>query len=144
MTRTKQSWTARVLVLWMLGAVAISGLLSPAQAAPARIKSAVMSKKYVNGKAVGVTTTFKPSERAFHCVVVLDRVTTTSAKAVWTAVAVAGAPKNTKIREDKVGPQRMDNLHFTISLNQNWPKGKYKVAVFLNNKLAKTLNFSVK
>lgn len=69
----------------------------------------------------------------------------TVVRAVWTAVDVGKeAPPNTKLDEARTthGDGR---LTFNLSLNKPWPKGRYKVDLFLNDKDKpdRTLGFEV-
>lgn len=66
----------------------------------------------------------------------------TTLKAVWTAVNVDGVEPNFKIYETEyTGGDEL--VHFSLSNDQLWPTGDYKVEIYLNDKLAKTLTFSV-
>ena len=64
-------------------------------------------------------------------------------KADWTAVSVEGAAPNTKIdaAEKTLGDA---TITFDLTNNKPWPKGSYKVDLYLNDKLDRTLEFQVK
>jgi hypothetical protein len=64
-------------------------------------------------------------------------------KAVWTAVNVEGEQPNLLI--DEAGMTAGNENVFTFNLQNNglWPKGKYKVDLYLNNNLDRTLEFEV-
>ena len=66
----------------------------------------------------------------------------TKLKAVWTAVSAEGVDPNFMI--DEVEFTSGDELvHFTLENDNLWPAGQYKVEIYLNDKLDKTLTFDV-
>lgn len=66
----------------------------------------------------------------------------TKLKAVWTAVEVEGEAPNTLIYEKEyVGGA--STVTFDLSNSQPWPPGKYKVDLYLNDQLDRTLEFAV-
>jgi len=66
----------------------------------------------------------------------------TTLKAVWTAVNVEGADPNTVITETEfVSGSNM--VHFNLTNDGPWPLGTYKVDIYLDNTLTKTLEFAV-
>jgi hypothetical protein len=67
----------------------------------------------------------------------------TKLKAVWTGVEVKDNPPNTMIDEKELVT---GDGNFTFSLLNNnpiWPAGKYKVDLYLNDKLDQTVDFTV-
>jgi len=67
----------------------------------------------------------------------------TRLKAVWIAVDVEGADPNLTIYETEF-VSGSGLVHFSLSNNNPWPQGKYKVELYLDDKLAKTVEFEVK
>jgi hypothetical protein len=67
----------------------------------------------------------------------------TKLKAVWTAVDAQDTEKNLKLTETEVTTG--DSLvHFQLeNKDYLWPTGQYKVDIYLNDKLDKTLAFEV-
>ena len=115
----------------------------------ANITQAVLAKD-VKGDTfdpVDPTSTFPTDQSVINLVVtVANAPSETRVKTVWTAVAVGdAAPANTKIDEAEVTMDSSGNAHFTLSLPANgaWPTGKYKVDVYLNDKLDRTLEYTV-
>ncbi len=115
----------------------------------ANIAQAVLAKD-VKGdtfEPVDPTTTFLVDQPVTHLVVtVANAPSDTRVKAVWTAVDVGGAaPANTKIDEAEVTLDASGTAHFTLSVPDSgmWPVGKYKVEVYLNDKLDRTLEYTV-
>ena len=115
----------------------------------ANITSATLSKD-VKGNAfepVDPTSTFPVNQPVIHLVAnVANAPEGTKVKSVWTAVDVGDvAPANTKIAETEIVLNSDGNAHFTLSIPTSgaWPAGKYKVDVYLNDKLDRTLEYTV-
>ena len=67
----------------------------------------------------------------------------TALKAVWTAVEAQDTDPNLVVNETEFTSG--DGLiHFTLSNDNLWPIGKYKVDIYMNDQLAKTLEFEVR
>jgi hypothetical protein len=66
----------------------------------------------------------------------------TKLKAVWFAVNAEGVEANFQIEETEFTSS--DGLiHFELSNDSLWPVGQYKVDIYLNDTLTKTLTFDV-
>jgi hypothetical protein len=88
------------------------------------------------------TTVFSQDE-TFYCTVELANAPDdTTVKASWTAVEVQGEQPNTFIDEAEL-TTGSGTLHFELSNDGLWPVGKYKVELFLNGELDRTLEFEV-
>lgn len=89
-------------------------------------------------------TVFSPGDRTVHCVVKLkDSESGTKMKFSWWIVD-AGGDKNEKIKEIDYTTRSLENVvHGHLTLPQDWPKGKYKVDVYVNGNVDKTINYSV-
>ena len=90
------------------------------------------------------TTVFSTTDRTIHCVVKLkDAKSGTKMKFSWWIVD-AGGDKNEKIKEIDYTTKSLENVvHGHLTLPQDWPKGKYKVDVYVNGNVDKTINYSV-
>jgi hypothetical protein len=92
------------------------------------------------------TDVYSWEQPQFHALVrVADAPAGTLVRAVWTAVDVgdAAAP-NTQVAEDVKEARGTLNLHFTAVPDYGrWPPGSYKLKVYLNGKLDRTVNFTV-
>lgn len=95
----------------------------------------------VNG--VDEKTTIFSQDENFALVVELTNVTDdTATSAKWYAVKAEGVEPNLLLDEaDFKGAD--PEIVFDLSNNQLWPIGEYKVELFLNEKLNKTIEFSV-
>lgn len=123
-------------------AAAVAALMLSAcsfSASTANFKEAKLAKDK-EGKEV--TTVFAPSD-TFYCLVDLANAPDdTKVKADWTAIQAEGAEPNTAIDQKEVTTG--DNvIQFDLTNNGPWPVGKYKVDLYLNDKLDRTLEFSV-
>jgi outer membrane usher protein FimD/PapC len=99
-----------------------------------------------NFEPVGVTDTYATDQAVFHAVVgVANAPSDTKVKAVWTAIDVGdAAPPDTVVDETEISVDGSRNIDFTLASDTGqWPPGTYKVDIYLNEKLDRTLNFSV-
>jgi hypothetical protein len=65
----------------------------------------------------------------------------TKLRAVWTAVEADGVDPNYQLDEKEVTGG--GDFYFSLSNEQLWPTGKYKVDLYLNEELERTLEFTV-
>lgn len=108
-------------------------------ASTANIKEAQLAK---DPQANQPTTVFSPND-IFYCVVELANAPDdTTVKAAWTAVQAEGADPNTFIDESEL-TSGSGNLQFNLSNTNPWPRGTYKVDLYLNGELDRTLEFAV-
>lgn len=115
----------------------------------ANITQAVLAKDITgdNFEPVDPTSTFPTDQPVINLVVtVANAPSETKVKTVWTAVDVGeAAPANTKIDEAELAMDASGNAHFTLSLPNSgaWPVGKYKVEIYLNDKLDRALEYAI-
>jgi hypothetical protein len=115
----------------------------------ANITQAVLAKDVAgdNFEPVEPTSTFPTDQPVLHLVVtVANAPSDTKVRTVWTAVDVGDvAPPNTMIDEAEVTMDDSGNAHFTLSTPNtgSWPVGKYKVEIYLNDKLDRTLEYVI-
>jgi hypothetical protein len=88
------------------------------------------------------TETFLPDETFYLLVDLANAPNDTRVRAAWTAVDVEGEAPDTAIDEAELttGDGR---LTFNLANDGQWPAGAYKVDVYLNDKLERTLEFAV-
>jgi hypothetical protein len=108
------------------------------------VTSVRLAKDFTYGDVVNPTSSFYPSDRQFHLVVDLGNAADgTTIAGAWYAVD-AGSHRNEKLDSQTYTLKNgEDRVHFTLTNQENWPKGKYKVNVMLNGKLTRTLDFRV-
>ena|SRR5207245_10674943 len=111
----------------------------------AHITSAQLARGYDQGKAVNPTTTFSPRDRVIHLVVrVGNAPAETKVGATWYVVD-AGGSQNEKL-DSASGTLKSgeDHIDLTLSNTANWPSGKYRVDLMLDDKRDRTLDFEVR
>jgi hypothetical protein len=127
--------TLMFLMVLVLAALACGGSFSTAN----------ITEAYLSTDDAGLqaTTTFAPSDQVFYAQVSLANAPDeTVLKAAWTAVAVEGEDPNLLIDETELtGGDGAYN--FSLSNDSDWPVGQYKVDIYLNDELDRTLTFNV-
>lgn len=97
-----------------------------------------------NGSPGERTSTFEPGDRTVHCVTTLKEAKSgTQMKFSWWIVDADGT-KNQKIKDIDYTTRALENVvHGHLTLPQDWPQGKYKVQVYINGDLDKTVFYSI-
>ncbi len=98
-----------------------------------------------NGEPGDQTNTFAPGDRTVHCLVTLNEAKEgTRIKFAWTIVD-AGDSKNEKLKDiDYTTAAKEKIIHGHLTAPRDWPTGKYKCEVFVNDKSEKTIDYYVK
>jgi hypothetical protein len=127
-----------LFIAFAITMLVFSSLACEASASTATISSAKLAS---DNAGANETTTFTP-DQTFYCIVTLANAPdTTKVKAVWSTVDDAG--KATQIAEKEIVGSASP-IVFNASNNAGpWPAGKYRVEIYLNDKVDKTLDFSV-
>ena len=94
---------------------------------------------------------FKPDDTFAVLAFLSEPKVGTKLKAVWTIVE-AGEHQDEKILEKKIeltaeaikGVKEANRINFTLSHDNPYPAGDYKVEIYLNGELAKTVEFKIK
>lgn len=129
----------RIMFLLVLSTLVLSSLACEFSASTAKISDAVMAR---DAEGTQPTTTFAP-EDTFYCLVTLGNAPDdTTVRAVWTAVEVEGTDPNTVIDESSVD-SGSGTLEFNLTNSSPWPVGSYKVDLYLNDTLDRTIEFTV-
>lgn len=128
---------------WMIGVVlavlVLASLACNFSASTAKLENARLAR---DSEGVDETMVFA-GEDTFYCIVDLANAPDdTVVKAVWTAVEVADNDPNILLDEASI-TQGDGTLTFDLTNSNPWPVGKYKVELYLNDKLDQTLEFSV-
>lgn len=128
------------LVLFVVVVMVLSVLACEGSFSTASIDSAILS---ADSEGTQETTVFAP-EDTFYCIVTLANAPDdTTLKAVWTAVDVEGEAPDTLIDEVETTADGQDLFTFNLTLDTLWPAGKYKIDLYLNGTLDRTLEFEV-
>ena len=118
-------------------------LMNSCSFSTANIASADFAKEVPGGKTEKIGTTYRPTDGPFHLLVsVANAPDGTKVKAVWYSVGTDNG-KDEKIDEYEVSSGDLSAIDFNLSLPRPWPTGKYKVDLFLNDKLDRSLPFTV-
>ena len=135
-----------VLVL-VLGA-----LLTACSASTANIQSADLGTGFdkSSNSVTGATTTFAADAPELHCVTKVANVPDgTTVRAVWTAVNVTDANGNA-IKDQQISEYTSTlaadgavDFKLSVPNSGQWPAGAYKVDLYLNDKMDRSLAFSV-
>lgn len=109
----------------------------------ANISSADLAKILPDGKSEKVGSTFHPADGPFHLLVVVANAPEgTKVKASWFTLESTDS-KGTLIDEKEIILGNETDVDFNLSLPRPWPVGKYKVDLFLNGKLDRSIPFKV-
>lgn len=97
-----------------------------------------------NGEPGDETDSFAAGDRTVHCVINLNKAKKgTQIKFAWKAVDVEGS-KNEEIKTIDYATNSFENkVHAHLTLPKDWPTGKYRVEVFINGDLDKTIDYSI-
>lgn len=98
-----------------------------------------------NGEPGESATSFAPDEHTIHCVINLNKAKAgTKVRFTWIGADVEGMTKNDEIKVIDYTTNSFENkVHAHLMLPKDWPKGKYKVEVYINNALDKTISYTV-
>jgi hypothetical protein len=127
----------RILLFLGLATLVLSALACEFSATTANIKDAYL----VTDESSGTKTTTYTQDQPFVFVVELANAPDdTKVKAVWYAYDESGTATQFVEKEMVTGGSP---ITFSATNNGPWPVGKYKVELYLNDKLNKTVEFSV-
>ena len=109
------------------------------------IKEIHMAKDDGNGAPGAETESFESGDRTVHCVATLSEAKSgTQMKFSWWIVD-AGGSKDEKIKDIDYTTGTLENvIHGHLTLPKDWPVGKYKVQVYVNGELDKTVSYSIR
>ena len=108
-----------------------------------KIDGVLLARDDGNGKPGEIATSFKPSDRTIHGVVKLDHLENgLKVKFSWVAVAAAGSVNQT-IAEQEFSALTETTLYGILVLPQDWPTGKYRLDISVNDTLAQSVDFTI-
>jgi hypothetical protein len=113
------------------------------------IEKTVLARKTEDG--FDPVKSFKPDDTFAVLVLLSEPKIGTKLKAVWTIVD-AGDMQDKKLLEKKIeltaeaieGVKEANRINFSLSHDDPYPAGDYKVDIYLNGELAKTVEFRIK
>jgi hypothetical protein len=90
------------------------------------------------------TTSYEPGDRTVHCVAHLNKAKAgTEIKFVWKAVDVTGVKAGEITTVDYTTKSFENKVHAHLTKPADWPSGSYKVEVYINGALDKTVSYTV-
>lgn len=119
--------------------LALSILACSFSASTASIKTVTLAR---DPDGAQPTTTFAPEDDVYALVEAANAPDDTTYKAVWTAVNAEGVDPNFKIDEATL-TAGSGTHQFSLTNDNLWPAGQYKVDIYMNDKLEKTVEFQV-
>jgi hypothetical protein len=118
---------------------------SPTPAAAAGIEEVYLARDDGSGKAGEQVTDFRTSDIPIYCVILLESDVRTVVKMNFVAVSVTGVKAETKVVTATYTTKEGQNrVNFTGRPDGKWTAGKYRVDIFIDGKIAKTLEFQIK
>jgi len=124
-----------IVAMVLLVSLACGGSFSTAKISDAKLTS--------DSEGTAETTKFA-QDQVFYCIVTLANAPEdTKIIAIWTAVEVEGEQPNLLIDQAEMTSGNQNVFTFNLTNNGLWPTGKYKVDLYLNDKLDRTLEFEV-
>jgi S1-C subfamily serine protease len=122
---------------------------NPTYTGSVTIEKTVLAKKTEDG--FDPVKSLKPNDTFAVLVFLSEAKVGTKLKAVWTLVD-AGGKQDQKILEKKTeltpeaieGVKEANRINFSLAPNEPFPAGDYKVDIYLNGELAKTVPFKIK
>lgn len=97
-----------------------------------------------DGKPGDATTTFESSDSKIHCVINLNKAKGgTKIKTVWIAADVEGT-KNQELKTlDYTTNSFEKKITGYLTWKGDWPKGQYRLEVYINGALDKTIDYTI-
>jgi len=97
-----------------------------------------------DGQPGDETTSYAPVDRTVHCVIELNKAKKgTEVRFIWKAVDVAGS-RNEEVKTIDYSTKSFENkVHAHLTLPNDWPTGKYRVEVYINGSLDKTVDYTI-
>jgi hypothetical protein len=97
-----------------------------------------------NGDPGDETSSYEPADHKVHCLIELNKAKKgTQIRFVWKAIDVEGE-KNKEIKTTEYSTNSFENkVHGHLTLPYDWPKGSYRVEVYINGNLDKTIDYTI-
>jgi len=134
-----------LLFLIVLCAAAVAQPPRPVDVASTAVEDVYLARDDGEGKAGEVTSVFTPIDIPIHCIVVLAKPDPASVRMNFVAVKVNGVKPDSRVVSASFATQQgQDRVFFTGKPHGKWTAGSYRIDVFVNDKLEKSLDFEVK
>ena len=107
------------------------------------VERVYMARNYPAATA-DITTSFAATDRVIHCIAELNQAKPgTLVRFVWKTVSVGGSQNEAFKTVDYTTKAGESSVHGNLSLPNDWPRGTYKVEIYVNNSLASSVNYSI-
>lgn len=98
-----------------------------------------------NGEAGDIAESFFTNDIPIYCVVQLDSMKPATVKMTFVAVKVQGVKPETKVITTSYKTNgKQSRVNFTGTPDKVWTAGFYRIDIFVDEKLAKNLEFEIK
>ena len=110
---------------------------------PVKIDSVTLARDDGSGNAGETVTNFSPTDHVFHATVTLNHIETDlKVKLTWVAVDANGQTNQT-IGSSEFTALAGNVINGQASLPNDWPTGKYRLDIYLNDTLQQSVAFNV-
>jgi hypothetical protein len=124
---------------------AMAQTATPTPSPTTGIEEVYLAKDDGEGKAGEQVTEFGTTDIPIYCVVLLESNRVAVVKMNFVAVSVAGVKPETKVVTASYTTKNGQNrVNFTGRPEGKWTPGKYRVDLFLDGKITKTVEFQIK
>lgn len=129
-------------IAMLLGLLVTSGI---AQTSVVGDTGIYMARDDGHGKPGEETTGFYTTDVPIHCVVLLETNQAVTVKMNFVAVSVPGVKAETKVVTTSYTTQGQQNrVNFTGRPDGKWYSGKYRVDIFVDGELSKSMVFDIR
>ncbi len=105
---------------------------------------AIVLARDSGGRPGAIVSAFHPRDNPLHAMIRLSGVERgTRVRAVWSAVEAGGETDYIIATQDLTAEIRGNVGDFMVSLPRSWPVGRYRVDVYLGDRLARSQEFAV-
>lgn len=134
-----------VLLLFAIGLAAQQSAVKLDAVDSSAVEDLYLARDDGEGKAGEVTNIFSPGDIPIHCIVKLKDAAPATVKMNFVAVKVNGVkPESRVVSASYSTVQGQDHVYFTGRPHGRWTGGSYRIDIFVNDKLEKSLAFDVK
>jgi hypothetical protein len=116
---------------------------APAEEAASEPVESVTLMRDDGGEPGEEVTSFKPADHVMHFVIKFGDIQLNTKMSADLIAVNAGGSKDQSIVKKDMDALAVNTFTFTASLPQDWPVGRYKLDVYLADKLVKSHPFTV-
>ena len=90
------------------------------------------------------TVLYEPTDHKVHCLIYLNKARKgTEIRFIWKALDVEGAKNKELTRTDYSTNSFENKVHAHLERQYDWPRGTYRVEVYINGYLDKTIDYTI-